>query len=229
MKKAIIIGFCLLANLPFIVKAQSSLGIDTTAGSYQYNSTTSFNSIEIYVVSVKNYGPQPYNGVVYLEYAVDTTNIGGSLDSLTTDSFFVNNLGTFATYPDSTSLIIDVLKFKSGINTVVIWPRMGSTPFTTYDSLKLQVLVMGYAGISENNLAIKQELFPNPANQLLFVLNKDPKFIIEQVRILDSESKLIRAENFNGKLDVGGLPAGLYFIEFTSALGKTTRYKLIKE
>jgi len=226
MKKVFFLAFCLLVNASLVVKAQSSLGIDTTG--YSYNSNTSFNSTDMYAVNIMNYGPQPYSGDVFVEYAVDSTASGASLVSLLTDSLNVTNLGMLGTFPDSITLTIDS-RFRSGINTVVIWPRMGSTPFTTHDSLKLQVLVTGSFGISNPELLISQKLFPNPAKQEIFIANTDPKFEIERVRIFNPEGKLQKDEPFKGKTDVSALSAGTYFIEFLGKDGKSSRHKLIKE
>ena len=119
--------------------------------------------------------------------------------------------------------------FRSGINTVVIWPRSRTGAFTTHDSLKVNVLVAGYSGINNPFYAEKTIVFPNPMQNRLFITNKDRNFIIEQVRILDISGQLIYAEKFKGSIDVSKLTSGTYTLEFSDKTGKISRYKVVKE
>ncbi len=227
MKKFVLALMGCLLGLGSVKGQTSSLGVDTTG--YVFNSTTTFNSTESYKVNIINYGPQPYTGMVTVEYWVDTVGNGTLLtDTLFSDSFSVTSLSTFGVVSDSVTISISN-NFRSGINTVVIWPRMSSTPFITHDSLKLQVLVVGWAGVPTKDLVIAQKLFPNPAKQELFIANTDLKFVIEQVRIFDATGKLIYGEKYKGRIDLVPFLPGIYFVEFVSVEGKTNRYKLIKE
>lgn len=239
MRKGFLVMIAVLLSGTSFVKAQSSLGIDTSAGSFSYVSSTSFNSILPFQVSLKNFGTQPYTGTVHIMYALDSTGLNSmfGLRNMVDDSITVT-LSPGTTASDSTSATVNdstntgaSYHFRSGINTVVIWPRMSSTtpPFTTVDSLKLNILVMGYNGIHEQPLILSQKIFPNPAKQELFIANIDEGFTIERVRIISSDGKLIVEEAFKYKLDLSGLIPGIYFIEFHNAKGKIMRYKLIKE
>jgi hypothetical protein len=226
---------CLFTGLT--VSGQSSLGIDTANGAMIYVTPTSFLSTDPLILTIKNYGPQPYTGVVTVNYALDSSGTGNMLGliSLDSNSVAVTNLQVNGGFMDSASLFINdtsalyPFHFRSGINTVVIWPRSGSGDFITQDSAKINILVSGYAGISNPVLHITQKIFPNPAKQELFVSNNDPKFVIEQVRIFTSEGKLAYEEKYRGKIDLARLLPGIYFIELASKEGKTNRYKLIKE
>jgi len=206
-----------------LVKGQASLGVDSAS----YNGSTSYNSIEQYLVHVRNYGSQSYSGPLHIIYAIDsTTNNIGPLVIMADDS--VNaTIGVFGSLADSASVTITPTLYKTGINTVVIWPRSTSAAFLTHDSLKLQVLVMP-AGI-ENHTQSKPVIFPNPMQGRVFVTNKDPNFIIEQVRICDISGQLVHAEKFIGSVDVSKLAAGVYTLEFTDKSGKSCRYKVVKE
>ncbi len=226
MKKGIVLGICLLLSSISIIKAQSSLGIDSV--NYIYSDTVCFNDYDGFTVNVVNYGPQPYSGMISLEYGVDSSNTGNSLVSLRTDTFQSNNLSVFGYIGDSANILIST-GFRSGINTVVIWPRSTSSSFTTYDSLKIPVWVMCFAGINNPEIKISAKVFPNPAKQELFIANNDKIFIIEQVRVLSTDGKLLSDERFTGKVDLSTLAPGIYFIEFQSTSGKTSRYKVIKE
>jgi len=230
MKKIISVGITLLL---FVIhtKAQSTLGIDTSLLSYSYVSSTSYNNVDAYTVSVFNYGPQVFTGNYQVIYAVDSANTGNSSNYIWVDSSTVSSVTILvnASLSDSVSIPINPTSYRQGLNTVISWPRMISTPFTPYDSLKLQVLVMGFAGIDEKEIVMGQKLFPNPAKQLLFIQNHDRNFVIEQVRFLNIEGKLLYTESFKGLLDVSKLPPGFYLVDFVNASGKTNRYKVIKE
>lgn len=204
--------------------AQSSLGIDST--SYAYNDTVNFNSIELYLVNVVNYGPQPYTGQIIVNYAVDSATTGLSLTVLDSSILNVTNLGTGALYPDSILLPINQ-NFRSGINTVVIWPRAGA--FITQDSLKIPVVVMGFAGIATPVLHLPPDLFPNPARQVVYIRAKGPGLVFEQVRLLTPAGTLVWEKPFQGSVNVAELPAGAYLLELLTSAGQVSRARIIKD
>ena len=223
MKKAWAIAICLLLSGITVVKGQSSLGIDT--GNYSIPATVNFNSAYSFKVNVKNYGPQAFSGPVDVMYAIDSNN-APVLD--TTNSHISNvTAAVLAEQADSTSITINQ-SFRSGINTVVIWPRTTGTNFTTHDSLKVNIMVLGSFSI-KNYAESKPIIFPNPTVQTLFVACRSSDFVIEQVRILDMTGQLLYSEKFKGSIDVSKLSAGTYTLEFLYKNGKTQRYKVIKE
>lgn len=226
MKKSVWI--LLFMALFSIGQAQSTLGIDTSFLSYAYTSPTSFNNADLYKVSVYNYGPQMFVGNYEVVYAVDSANTGALLiayaDSVTNTTIPVNG-----SVPDSAIISISTLYYRAGINTVVIWPRMTSTPFTTLDSIRFQVLVTGFAGIAPTEIKFDTKIYPNPAHQTLLVLNNDPNFAIERVRIFNALGTQLSDAAFTGKVDLGDLATGSYYLEFVAANGQTRRHKLIKE
>jgi len=228
MKKIFFIALLLITTFSSILKGQSSLGIDNSFLSYSYNDTTYFNTPDTFKIKVKNYGPQIFAGAVEIVYAVDSSNTGNGITPVISDSSIVN-IPLNGSVGDSSSISIAPNAFRSGINTVVIWPRSASSAFTTHDSLKLSVWVLGYAGI--HNLSGKEKtfVFPNPTQNRLYIANKDPDFIIEQVRILDISGQLIYSDFFKGSIDASKLTSGTYTLEFSDKTGKTSRYKVIKE
>lgn len=225
MKKVLglLIGMLLSGTL---LKGQSSLGIDTTW--YYYSDTTCFGNNDLYMINVKNYGPQPYTGEITIDYAVDSTTIGNSFTLLTSDSFPGINISTLGSVPDSNYISITPA-FRSGINTVVIWPRSTTTNFTTHDSLYIPVWVPCLMGISDIEIKLNTKIFPNPVQQYLFIANTDKNFMVEQVRIFSCEGKLLNDEPFSGKINLSGLSPGIYFIELSNSRGQTSRHKIIKE
>jgi hypothetical protein len=223
MKKIFLLTLLSFLGYSDYSKAQSSLGVDTSGntipGFVYFNNTYSFK------VNIKNYGPQNYNNnVLEVEYyLVDTT---GAFIFLTRDSLPNISIPSNGTYLDTVNIYTDSSKFRSGINTVVIWPRYST--YTTHDSLRVQIWLFGYAGI-ENYTLGKLILFPNPAQHILYVANNSPNFVIEQVRIYDVLGQPVYAEPFKGFLDVSKFSSGAYTLEFLDKNGRVSRYKVIKE
>ena len=223
--KKLFFSLLLLANCSLLT-AQSSIGVDTAGTLIPTN--VYFNNLYTFKVGLLNYGPQNYTGPIQIEYWVDTTASGGPLAFFSYDSLTNATILTGSTYHESSSKSIAPGYFRSGINTVVIWPRSTSVPFTTHDSLKINILVIGYSNI-ENYTLGKLILFPNPAQHLLQVANNNPNFVIEQVRIYDVLGQPVYAESFKGFLDVSKLTSGAYTLEFSDKKGRVSRYKVIKE
>jgi hypothetical protein len=229
MKKVLVLVMGMLLSSISLLIGQSSLGIDS--GNYSAPSTANYNSSYNFVVKIKNYGPQAFTGVVDVMYAVDsTTNNSAPLDTI--NSHLTSSLSIAVGAEKGDSILISVVPsiFRTGINTVVIWPRTTSSTanFITHDSLKIHVLVLGYAGIknySETALII----FPNPVQNHLFIANMDPHFMIEQVSIFDVAGQLVLSEKFKGSIDVSILSGGVYNLEFSDKNGKIRHYKVIKE
>ncbi len=228
MKKIFFIPLVLLLCYSFSMKSQSSLGIDSSFLSYSYVSPTSYNNVDLYTVTIYNFGPQIFTGNYQVIYAIDSAGIG-NLNWVDSNTVSAATIAVNTGLADSAFIPISQTAYRSGINTVVIWPRMTSTPFTPVDTLKVQVLVMGFAGVTKNEVIINQKLFPNPIQQQLFIVNNDKNFVIEQVRIFDISGKLVYSEIYKGTIDVSKLISGTYTLEFADKAGKTTRYKVIKE
>jgi hypothetical protein len=226
MKKILLSAFLLLGTT-LASRAQSAIGIDTS--SYTYNASTSFNSLEQFAINLVNYGPQAYTGPLTIMVAVDSTASGFSFN-VTGDSsgVSVSGLGPGAMLPDTFTITINNL-YRSGINTVVIWPRSSNSNFITNDSLRLPLLVTGVAGIAAQGTAIHTRLFPNPAGNRLWITSADPAFIIERVRIFDSSLRLLKSVPWQGSLSLEDLPRGVYYLELRDAAQKSVRHKLIKD
>ena len=89
-------------------------------------------------------------------------------------------------------------------------------------------------GMNEKNKDEKDFLlYPNPANDRLYISFIDPSMVAYYIRITNSVGKTIymlpRPELSNG-LDISALAAGIYFIQLTDDKTKlTTIKKFIKE
>ncbi|MGZ3902739.1 MAG: T9SS type A sorting domain-containing protein [Bacteroidia bacterium] len=224
MKKLVLACILAIAGSINTIYGQSSLGIYDSTSVVPTNMY--FNGSYPYHITLKNYSSFSFSGQLQLAFAVDTigngtlTQIGSMTPTLTLAAGDTTSLDT--------TITTDSTKFKSGINTVVIWPRNITTTFVTHDSLKVQVLILGYSGI-ENFTDHKPILFPNPVQSRLFIQKRGQKLAFERVSILNFFGQVIHTEPFNGWIDVGNLSPGVYTMEFAEESGKLYRCKIIKE
>ena len=226
MKKAI--AYLFLGLIFSQVKGQSTLGVDSIG--YSINDSTYFGNTDAYQFSMHNYGPQVVSGPVQFFVGVDSSAGGGTVLLTKLDSMMatiaVNSSVTF-----TTSIGIGfsgTSDFRSGINTVVIWPRQINS-ITTFDSLKVPVWVLGTFGIKNFEKPEKAIVFPNPVMDKLFISHNEKDFTIQTIKIFDLNSRLVSTESFKGYLDLHKLNSGTYYIEFISSEGKNLSYKIIKE
>jgi hypothetical protein len=81
------------------------------------------------------------------------------------------------------------------------------------DSMKFSIDVL--SGVNENSSDDKVKLFPSPADRYIQILCND--FMFEFVEIYDLNGRLVSTSDFaNGKIYIGGLNSGCYFIRLIS-------------
>jgi|SRR6185436_10321639 len=136
------------------------------------------------------------------------------------DTFHLEN----GNYPYSQST------FKAGNNIVVVWPRMGINPNTTYDTLQIDtVYFVPFASVSMLNVNSEAfSIFPNPVSEEIYI-NSVPEKYIEYVRILnDIGQEVLFRRTFEERLDVRFLSEGFYFFEIRERNGTIIRKKFLK-
>jgi hypothetical protein len=231
MNKLIYTAIAVITFCACGLRAQTdSLGIDTSFFSYSIPTTTSMNNVDMYYFTIKNYSNQTYAGDVKICIEVDSSNSGNSFVTQANDSTVIS-VSPSSGYADSVSVPVTGT-FKQGINTVVIWPKTtvaNPNAFITHDSLKVMVLVTGFAGIKVPAERAETIIFPNPFTEKLYVMNRENNVRIERVRILDGEGREIGNELFKGYINVQQFVPGAYILEFIDSTGKVKRYKAIKE
>ncbi len=89
-------------------------------------------------------------------------------------------------------------------------------------------------GINKEQIAAKDfVLYPNPANDRLFVNFVDPSIDVYYIKIINSVGKtlyMLPRPELGGGLDICKLASGIYFVELTDGLTKkTTTKKFIKQ
>ncbi len=85
------------------------------------------------------------------------------------------------------------------------------------------------AGIQDNYLASRIAMFPNPAQNMLYVDTMDE---LKAVNIFTIEGRQVTAKNNlsvgMNQIDLSNLNAGVYFVKFTATNGATLTQKVIK-
>jgi hypothetical protein len=189
---------------------QGYLSVDSLVGfpsTAFYDSTYSFN-----VVLRNNDSTSPFSGPVYILFHTDTNStisdtIGGNLQvNIPADS--ISNLAV-------SGFLFDPALFRVGGNVVVIWPVNSNGQITAVDTFRTNIVILEYSGISD--LALPEgnnNVFPVPANDMLFLPQNIAKNSIEHVRIMDM---LGRQKYFSSKaatfINTSFLEQGVYFIE----------------
>jgi hypothetical protein len=136
---------------------------------------------------------------------------------------------------DSTNIAdtISPYAFRSGINTVVIWPVVNHGPSTTNDSLFINVFVdtTGWAtfGINDHKMNQGFIMYPNPSTDAIYfkALSADNPY--RKIKIYDMEGRLVISSDFLKKVDVSFLKTGIYTVAVETLSGDQKKIKFLKE
>lgn len=135
---------------------------------------------------------------------------------------------------DTTSIIVAGYNFtqplfKVGNNIVVVWPVVNGATLPVDSFITIVHFVPLTSLNNPESEAPGIRLHPVPAHSILKLETQDNK-MVEYVRIFDVKGRLVVEENYpaNSKLDVSGLPSGLYILEAIIE-GYPVRRKFIRE
>jgi hypothetical protein len=222
----------LMATANFCI-AQTGLFVNDSTVYFDTDTTSQNSTITIYVAVVNPPSSANFTGNITIDIYNDSSGTGGFGALIQVDSFYIQNatLTTADTVYTSDSLFINPDEFRSGINTVVIWPRTTTTSmFSTLDSARYSIFVINDLSSKEITKLEKLIVYPNPFSSKIWFtgLNQNG---IEQVRVLDVLGKELLSIQVDGKtpLDLSNLSAGVYFIKMQSKDGKQIIIKTIKE
>jgi hypothetical protein len=230
LRFTILSSLLLIANFSF---GQTGLFINDSTLFFSSDTVTQGTSI-IYSLEIENGSPSTsYTGNITLQIYNDSTGAGG-LDSIVkVDSAYIQavtiSAGGSLLYSDS--IYIDPFYFRSGINTVVIWPvASDASGFITLDTIRYNIYVLHPLANNKPLSIDKIVLYPNPFSSKIWFKGVDKKSI-EQVRIfnlLGDEILQLQIKE-TSPLDLSELPKGIYFIKLQSKDGKQIIIKTIKE
>jgi uncharacterized protein YqkB len=191
--------------------------------------TINLNDNYNHTIGIRNYNSTPLTGTIYLVAGVDTSGTGilNSID--TVGSVAVINFGLNDTvgisYNENYNLING---YRLGGNIVVVWPVAGSG--SVVDSLFKNVYILNPLTTNESSWLKDQIIvYPNPANNFLFLKNNTSINTVKRVRILDINGKVIFTENFSSRINISQLTKGVYFLTLLLKNEEELHYKLIKE
>lgn len=120
------------------------------------------------------------------------------------------------------------LNYKAGGNIVVVWPRLGNNPLTTYDSITVNIYFIPFqAAIAPEEDHSVQGILLNPAmNAIQFKTTGG--FMPERVRIYDATGRIcFSSGQTTGMLQLPPLAGGPYIIEWKNPNGRFARLKFV--
>ena len=220
----------------FIGRGQISIGIDTAASSYIIPDTIGYIPNWGIHVTLRNYGATTINptDTIRVYAAVDSGNVipnyiqfySGYLSSLT-----MNNGDTIS---DNFSASVSPAAFRSGINTVVIWPKANNNISTTADSLFIKVFVdtTGWStmiGIESHKNNQGFIMYPNPSTDIIYFKSFSEDNPYRKIKIYDMEGRLVITSDFLKKVDVSFLKSGIYTVAVETLSGDQKKIKFLKE
>ncbi len=120
------------------------------------------------------------------------------------------------------------LNYKAGGNIVVVWPRLGNDPLTTYDSITVSIFFVPFqASLTPEIENSVQGIILNPSlNSIQFKTQGD--FSPERVRIYDVSGRVCyQSKQVSGAMYLPQLSKGVYFIEWKNPDGWYSRLKFV--
>ncbi len=232
MNKSLLTFVFILTLIGKGTQAQTGLGMNDSLFFLTSNDTLTGGSTITYSAYVFNTTNVSYSGNINYYIGVDSAGTQGTtLSSIDTTSDVSSD-----TIPANDSMsrsgTINVgPQFRSGINTVVIWPvAEASSGFVTIDSAKFDIYVMDINNIKNGAQAVGLTIYPNPFSEKIRFLTKG-SIIIEEVRILDALGRVLLVDKDLERqfIETTDLPQGFYFIELSYNNGVKTCIKMMKQ
>lgn len=227
MKKLLLLPALLM--LASMLCAQStSIGISAIVNTPQ---VVNYHDTASYSFAVKNYGPNTFNGDIYIYTGIwDTsmTYVGViRIDSTSLINLQNFNAGDSIWLTDVENYIPQ--NFRIGTSVVVIWPVSGNA--FTQDSISYTVTVQSGTRVIEVTGNREISIYPNPAQGKLVIgtWGLPSETYVEQVRIMNASGQIVLLREGAGTLDIGHLDAGMYFIELRMSDSSRKIYRIVKQ
>lgn len=198
------------------------------------NDTLIMNSNPIINFEIVNSSPVlGYSGNITVEIYNDSSGTGGfgNLNFVNSINIQAATINAASSYFVVDSFSVNPSAFRSGINTVVIWPRaQASSGFVTLDSARHNVFIVQSLSTNELLQTHKIVLYPNPFSSKIWFSGIEINSI-EQVRIMNvlGEEIISKTQLEKSMLDLSELPKGIYFIKLQTKDSKQIIIKTIKE
>jgi hypothetical protein len=142
-------------------------------------------------IFLSNNDASTYQGTIYILYYTDDS-LNTTHDTLA-GPFTVNIPSQSFDTIDGVNFTFDSSMFKMGGNVVVVWPvSSGSTAIMFTDTFYTYVEMLGYEGIEDLIPAgYSNIIYPNPADQVIFLPVNRAENSIEYVRIIDVTGRIL--------------------------------------
>lgn len=222
MKKSITIFLFLFSLTTLSTFGQAGLSMSDSSTFLMSGDTLTSGTTVFYAGTVFNNSNQTYTGNITYYVGCDSTGSQGTIvEIIDSTNVSGNTISPFDTITHIDSIPIGP-QFKSGINTVVIWPVADAmSAFVTLDSAKIDVFVIDPLKITNTHVLDQLVLYPNPFSDKIWLLTKG-NLSIEEVRIMDALGRVIYTDKNPNKsyIETGHLSQGVYLIELIYNGGK---------
>lgn len=120
------------------------------------------------------------------------------------------------------------LNYKAGGNIVVVWPRLGGDPLTTFDSITVYIYFVPYqAALTPDIENTVQGIILNPSMNVIQFKTKGG-YMPERVRIYDAAGRIcINSKHATDVIYLPQLSKGVYLIEWKNPDGSYARLKFV--
>lgn len=206
---------------------QSSIGIDTSSFSFTFTDTVNLQT-PTFAASVRLIN----TGLLTITDSIDVIVAVDSGNAVLHNFFTVTDTSTMIP-GDTTTWNLNSAPnaaLRSGINTVVIWPKAYSPTTGTSDSLFLIVYVDTTGlGVYFHYTPKGFLMYPNPGHDVLNFKSFTTSSAYKKIRLYDSDGRLAMVAEFAEQIDVAALRQGIYIVSVESASGDYIKFRYIKE
>ncbi len=230
MKKYLFLFFLSSLLISKEGSAQASLGISQYTYTI-YNDTVLANTPDSIAVFVVNKGTAPFNGPFEIIASVQDS---GSTSYHRVDTSY-SVLPVSLPPGDSIPYMLQpyyemgdsaTYQYHYNINVIVIWPVAMTA--STFDSLTFNIFILLPLSVKEIDPQVLIRAYPNPSTDNI-TLESGGKNSIEEVRIYDTQGRLIDQLIKPGLICVEAWAPGTYIIHIQLGDGKTHTVRVIKQ
>lgn len=227
------LGSILIVCLSFIGMAQpSTLGMGSSytvspSSALTLSPGIAYNSTITIACNVVNTGTNTFlGGSVSMMRAVKSGTFTSAVAMLGTYSVSPILAGDSAQIVVSDTLMPSDYLVNGNGNTIVVWPMSPSA--ATTDSLRAgPIFVNDPTGLEELD-RLKLYIYPNPVSRFLSV-RPENGVVYQELFVYNLQWQLVMRKPYEEENDLGGLQAGVYFIQVSDSGGRRYSSRFVKE
>lgn len=176
--------------------------------------------------SVQNVSPVPVTSDTLYILAYNTDTLVAQQEHVLADTLISNLSQGMIAQMFNPFFQFSALNYKAGGNIVVVWPRLGNDPLTTFDSITVNIYFVPFqASLAPEGINSVQGIILNPdMHTVQFKTNGG--YMPERVRIFDVSGRIcFRSVQVSGAVYLPQISKGVYFIEWKNPDGSYSRLK----